>query len=692
MNDKADISSHAGEHGHGCGGSMPSDCHADPDGKQKRYAIIGVLLTVPLVAFAMAGSVFVTLFGPGVGPVMMYGQWALATLLVFWIGWPFLTKGLGGGATNMFTLISIGVLAAYGYSTIGVLFPDLFPPPARGSDGKVGLYFEAAGVIITLVLWGQILESGARRQTDRALRALARRKNDTACRIDRTGREEIIPLGAVRIGDQLRLRPGEYVPVDGLVVSGSARIDASMISGESRWLAAKKGVVVRAGTINLGGSIVVEAHQVGEQTLLARVVRLAEQARSSRPSIQRLVDRVSRIFVPAVIIIAACAFIAFAAFGLISLALVAAVSVLIVACPCALGLATPVSLNVGIGRGAANGILVRDARTLEKMGKIDTVIVDKTGTLTRGEPTFHGQCTVAKADKDRCLALAGAVESYSDHPLAAPVVAKAKQRGLPMMKATNFHSGDGGVSADVGGQHVRCGNRSFVMAKASPVARGAWGECLKKARAWQRRGSGVIFISLDHCPLGVIAVFDPPRRKARDVLDALRRRGLDVVMLTGDHASVARYVGTLLGITTIQSEVLPTDKHRFVKRMQERGHVVAMVGDGINDAPALALADVSIAMGGGTDAAIESAGMTLIDNDLGALVRGYDLSRAVMRNIRQNLFFAFAYNTIAIAFAAGVLYPFFGKMLDPMVAAMAMTASSLCVIANALRLRFGTRE
>ena len=587
---------------------------------------------------------------------------------------------------NMFTLIAIGTGAAYLYSFIAISVPGMFPPSFRGMDGQVGLYFEAAAVIITLVLLGQVLELRAREQTGGAIRALLDLAPATARRMAADGSEREVPLEDVAAGDRLRVRPGDKVPVDGELMEGRSSVDESMITGEPVPVEKTKGDKVTGGTINGTGSFVMQAVRVGSDTMLARIVQMVADAQRSRAPIQKLADTVAAWFVPAVLLIAVLAFIAWAAFGpspAFAYGLIAAVSVLIIACPCALGLATPMSIMVGVGRGAGLGVLIKNAGALERMAKVDTLVVDKTGTLTLGKPKVTAVIPASGTKADDLLRLAASLERGSEHPLAAAIVKAAEEQGLKLAPSDGFEAFTGkGVRGKIDGQAVALGNRKLMDAldlDPGPLA----------GQADERRAEGetVMFVAIDGKPAGLIAVADPIKETTARALDALRNEGVRIVMLTGDNQQTAQAVAKKVGIDQVEADVLPEDKNDIVRRLQREGRIVAMAGDGVNDAPALAQADIGIAMGTGADVAVESAGVTLVKGDLGGIVRARRLSEAVMRNIKQNLVFAFGYNAIGIPIAAGILYPFTGILLSPIIAAAAMSLSSVSVIGNALRLR-----
>ncbi len=646
---------------------------------------IGVALSLPLVALAMTEHFRALL--PGGAAVWL--QLVLATPVVLWCGLPFFERGwasLVHRHLNMFTLIMLGTGIAYGYSLVAALLPGLFPASFRMPDGTVPVYFEPAAVIVTLVLLGQVLELRARAQTGGAIRALLDLTPKTARLIGDDGTEADVALELVVPGDRLRVRPGEKVPVDGVVVEGHSTIDESMITGEPLPVEKSAGDKVTGATVNSSGSFIMRADRVGSDTLLAQIVKMVAEAQRSRAPIQTLADTVSGWFVPAVVIIAGIAFVAWSVVGpppAMSFALLAAVAVLIIACPCALGLATPMSIMVGTGRGAHAGVLVKNAEALELMEKIDTLVVDKTGTLTEGKPRLVGVVAIGGVDENELLRLAASLERSSEHPLAAAIVKGAGERGLKLSEPLDFAAESGkGVVGLVDGKRVAVGNLALL------ASLGIDPEALpERAEALRQEGQGVVMVAVDGIAAGIVAVADPIKESATVALAALRDEGIRVVMLTGDSRSTAEAVGRRLGIGDIVADVLPDQKARVVRDLQAKGRFVAMAGDGINDAPALAQAQVGIAMGTGADVAMESAAVTLVKGDLQGIVRARRLSRAVMRNIRQNLFFAFVFNAAAIPIAAGVLYPAFGLLLNPMIASAAMSLSSVTVIANALRLR-----
>ncbi|MCA1454740.1 heavy metal translocating P-type ATPase [Bradyrhizobium sp. BRP22] len=646
---------------------------------------IALVLTLPVFAIEMVGHV------GGIEPVPMgWANWislVLATPVVLWAGAPFFVRGWQSVVTrnlNMFTLIAMGVGVAYVYSVVGTLAPHLFPPAFRDMHGQVAVYFEAAAVITVLVLLGQVLELRARAQTSGAIRALLGLAPKTARRITEHGDEDVA-IEAIAVGDRLRVRPGEKVPVDGAVTEGHAVLDESMVTGESMPVSKNEGDRVIGGTVNQSGGFVMRAEKIGRDTMLARIVDMVAKAQRSRAPIQRLADRVAGWFVPAVIVVAVLAFAAWAVFGpepRFTFGLVAAVTVLIIACPCALGLATPMSIMVGVGRGAHSGILIRNAEALERMESIDTLVLDKTGTLTEGKPKVVGVIASKEFDETELLRLAASVERGSEHPLALAILNAAKECNLALADVSGFTSPSGkGAIGTIEGRQVALGN-AMLMGELK-IATSALDAAAETAR---QDGATAIYVAVDGHVAGVIAIADPIKPSARDALAALRGDGLRVVMLTGDNATTARAVAKRLGIDEVEAGVLPERKSEVVQRLRGEGRNVAMVGDGVNDAPALAAADVGVAMGGGTDVAIESAGVTLLTGDLRGLVRARRLSVTTMRNIRQNLMFAFVYNAAGVPIAAGVLYPVFGILLSPIIAAAAMALSSVSVIGNALRL------
>jgi P-type Cu+ transporter len=627
------------------------------------------------------------------GTALNWVQLLLATPVVLWGGAPFFQRGwasIVNNALNMFTLIAIGTGAAYVYSVIATMMPEILPAAFRRPDGTVAVYFEAAAVITVLVLLGQVLELRARSQTSSAIRSLLRLAPDRVRRMRADGSEEEIPLDQVQVGDRLRVRPGERVPVDGMVVDGNTSVDESMITGESIPVAKEIGSAVTGGTMNGTGSVLMQAQRVGRDTLLARIVQMVSDAQRSRAPIQRVADVAAGYFVPLVVFVAVLTAIAWAVWGpepKLAYALVNAVAVLIIACPCALGLATPMSIMVGTGRGATTGVLVKKAEALEVLGKVDTIVFDKTGTLTEGKPALMTiRPTPSWTDQD-LLRLAASLEQGSEHPLAGAIVAGGRSRGVGLTAATQFQSTTGkGVSGVVDNRSVAVGTASFLRETVGVVG-GELKEFEQEAERLRQQGQTVVFVAIDGKAAGLLGVADPIKQSTEEAVRMLQADGLRLVMLTGDHQQTANAVGTQLGLNDVIAGVLPNQKGDVVTRLKAEGRVVAMAGDGVNDAPALALADVGIAMGTGADVAIESAGITLVKGDLRALVRARRLSKATMRNIRQNLFFAFVYNMIGVPIAAGVLYPVFGILLSPMIASTAMTFSSVSVISNALRLR-----
>jgi P-type Cu+ transporter len=627
------------------------------------------------------------------GSVRNWVQWLLATPVVLWGGWPFFQRGWSSvvnRAPNMFTLIAMGTGAAYGYSTLATVAPTLLPSSFRLHDGSIAVYFEAAAIITLLVLLGQVLELKARSQTSSAIRALLRLAPKTARLIMPGGQEEDVPLEHIRVGHRLRVRPGERVPVDGMVQEGTTAVDESMITGESIPVEKSVGIRVTGGTINGTGGVVMVAERVGRDTMLARIVQMVSEAQRSRAPIQRLADVTAAYFVPLVVTAALITAVAWAIWGpepKLAYALVNAVAVLIIACPCALGLATPMSIMVGTGRGATVGVLVKKAEALEVFGKIDTLVIDKTGTLTEGKPKLLSVLVVPPWSEVDLVRFAASLERSSEHPLASAVVAGAEGRGIACVPVEQFRSVTGkGVMGMVAGRRVAIGTAAFMRNEVR-VSSQSLTQLDNEVASLRREGQTILFVSIDEQVAGVLGVADPIKASTRDAVQALKAEGIHVVMVTGDHRDTADAVARQLGIEEVMAEVLPDQKGQIVARLKSQGRVVAMAGDGINDAPALALADVGIAMGTGTDTAIESAGMTLVKGDLRGLLRARRLSQATMRNIRQNLLFAFLYNVIGVPIAAGALYPVWGVLLSPMIASAAMTFSSVSVISNALRLR-----
>jgi len=648
---------------------------------------IGLVLAAPVVALDMGGHLLDMSW-----LALQASNWtqlALATPVVLWAGWPFFVRAhasIRNRSLNMFTLIAMGTGVAWTYSVVATLAPGVFPSAFRGHDGAAPVYFEAAAVITVLVLLGQVLELRARERTGGAIRALLDLSPKTARKIFADGGEHDIGLAEVAVGDRLRVRPGEKIPVDGALIEGASAVDESMVTGESMPVAKQVGAKLIGGAINGTGGFVMRAERVGRDTVLAQIVDMVAKAQRSRAPVQRLADRVSGWFVPFVIAVAALAFLAWSLFGpepRFGFGLVAAVSVLIIACPCALGLATPMSIMVGVGRGARSGVLIKSAEALERFEKVDTLVVDKTGTLTEGRPRVVAVATAPGFAPDELLRLAASLERSSEHPLATAILAAAKERGLELVEASEFDSPSGkGVLGKIEGRALAIGNQRFLDERgvdAGPLA--------AEAEAQRREGATAVFVAVDGRAAGVIAVADPIKATTPDAVRELLAHGVRVVMLTGDNRTTAEAVAAKLGIEEVEAEILPDRKAEIVARLRREGRVVAMAGDGVNDAPALAAADVGVAMGTGTDVAMESAGVTLLKGDLQGLVRARRLSAATMGNIRQNLFFAFVYNAVGVPIAAGVLYPFFGLLLSPVIAAAAMALSSVSVIGNALRLR-----
>ena len=646
-------------------------------------------MTAPVLALMVSdflpGQPLQHLFPPG---VLNWVELALATPVVLWGGWPFFVRGWASVVNrhlNMFTLIAMGVGAAYVYSVAATLAPGLFPDSFRMA-GEVAVYFEPAAVIVVLVLLGQVLELRARSRTSEAIRNLLRLAPKTARRVGADGVEQDVPLEQIHVGDRLRVRPGESIPVDGLVIEGQSAVDESMVTGEPMPVEKTSGTTVTGGTVNATGTFVMKAERVGSDTLLARIVRMVSEAQRSRAPIQRLADTVAGWFVPAVIAVAVVTFMVWAAYGpepRLAHALVNAVAVLIIACPCALGLATPMSIMVGTGRGAEAGVLFRSAEALEILEKVTTLVVDKTGTLTEGKPRLVTIVTAGSVSETELLRLVASLESVSEHPLASAIVAGARERGVAPAPVSNFQSVTGkGVTGTVEGRQVTIGNAAQMDDLRIDI-----GALRARADELRDQGQTVMFAAVDEVAAGLIGVADPVKETARGAIDDLRREGVRVVMVTGDNRRTADAVAKQFGIDRVEADVLPDRKAGIVRELQQSGERVAMAGDGINDAPALAQADVGIAMGTGTDVAIESAGVTLVRGDIRGIVRARRLSEATMRNIRQNLFFAFLYNVLGVPIAAGALYPFFGVLLSPMIASAAMTFSSVSVIGNALRLR-----
>ncbi len=651
---------------------------------------VSALLAFPLFILAMVADLMPALLPDGLSfSLLQWVMFALATPVVLWGGWPFFVRGYQSVKTwnlNMFTLIALGVGASWLYSMVALLFPALFPVQMQMEGGLVDVYFEAAAVIVALVLLGQVLELRARSQTNTAIQALLSLAPNTARIVRADGKEEDIPLEDVKVGDILRIRPGDKVPVDGIVTEGESNIDESMVTGEPIAVAKKSGDSVIGATVNTTGSLLVKAQKVGADTLLSQIVQMVASAQRSRAPIQKLADVVSGYFVPLVVLVAVLAFIGWYYWGpepRLAYAVVSAVSVLIIACPCALGLATPVSIMVGTGKGASMGVLIKNAEALEVLEKVDTLVVDKTGTLTEGAPKLVTIEVEEGVDKDRFLSLVASLEQSSEHPLAEAIVAGAKERGLALFKTKSFQSFTGaGVKGEVDGVEVAIGNRTLFDDLSIMI-----GEKIAQADSYRQEGQTVMLVALDGKSAGIIGVMDPIKESTQSAIKQLHAEGIKIVMLTGDNETTAKAVAKKLDIDQVQAEVSPKEKSIVVSKLQKEGKIVAMAGDGVNDAPALANSHVGIAMGTGTDVAMESAGVTLVKGDLTGIARAIKLSRATMKNIRQNLFFAFVYNAIGVPIAAGVLYPVFGILLSPVIAAAAMSFSSVSVISNSLRLR-----
>lgn len=651
---------------------------------------VSVILSVPIVIIAMSHLIqsdyLKNLFA---SKVFQYVELVLATPVVLWCGWPFFVrayKSVVNKSLNMFTLIGLGVAVAYIYSLIAALFPEIFPPSFRGLGGKVGVYFEAAAVIVTLILLGQVLELKARSQTSSAIKALLGLAPKTAILVKEDGTEEEIPLEHVGPGNRLRVRPGEKVPVDGIIIKGATSVDESMITGEPIPAEKNPGDKVIGATVNGTGSLIIEAERVGAETLLAQIVHMVSEAQRSRAPIQSLADKVSGYFVPIVVLISIITFIVWSIFGpspAMVYAIINAVAVLIIACPCALGLATPMSIMVATGKGATLGVLFKNAEAIEKLREVDTIVVDKTGTLTLGKPKLVSVRTANTFTDKELLKYAASIEKGSEHPLATAIVEGADERGVGVEEAGQFESITGkGVKGMVSGRRVALGNQKLMDDLGINLE-----GLLDEAKKLRSEGQTVMFISIDNKPAGFVGVADPIKKTTPRAVSSFHDEGIRVVMLTGDEQVTAKSVADKLGIDEVISGVLPDQKAQKISELQSEGHIVAMAGDGINDAPALAKAEVGIAMGTGTDVAMESAGVTLVKGDLNGIVRAIKLSRYTMRNIKENLFFAFIYNALGVPIAAGVLYPFFGILLSPIIAAAAMSFSSVSVIANALRLK-----
>lgn len=646
---------------------------------------VGLLLTFPILFLTMVGPLFSFSFST---PMSVWIQAALATPIVLWGGWPFFTRGYSSIINrnlNMFTLISIGVGAAYLYSMIAAFWPSIFPPSFQEKGNQIPVYFEAASVITVLVLLGQVLELRARDRTSHAIRALLNLAPKTARIILADKSEKDIPLEEVKKGDTLRVRPGEKVPTDGIVLEGSSSIDESMITGEPFPVSKHIGDKITGATLNGNGSFIMRAERVGSETLLSRIIQMVSDAQRSRAPIQKLADLVSSYFVPAVVAIAIFTFIVWGLMGpspALAHALINAVAVLIIACPCALGLATPMSIMVGVGQGARSGILIKNAEALELMSKVDTVVVDKTGTLTEGKPKLTTILSFGEKNEDEVLLLAASLEISSEHPLGTPIVSRAKEKSLSLLPVEDFKSMTGkGVIGKIAGKTIAVGNQKLCSDLKIDLSIAS-----EKTESLRQQGQTVLYLAIDEKLAGVLAVSDVIKTSTKEAIEMLHKEGIRIVMVTGDNKTTASAVGQALGIDEIEAEVLPENKNKIIKDLQAEGRIVAMAGDGINDAPALAQANVGIAMGTGTDIAIESAGITLVKGDLRGIARARKLSHATMRNIKQNLWFAFIYNTLGVPIAAGVLYPVFGLLLSPIIASAAMTLSSVSVIMNSLRL------
>ncbi len=680
-----------------CGMALEPEGIADMEGTSPelkdmtRRFVIGAVLAIPIFLLEMGSHLRLLKMDHFVSmAALLWIQFALATPIVLCCAWPFFQRAWASilnRSLNMFTLIALGVGASYLYSLLATFAPGLFPEGLRLAGGLIPVYYEAAAVVTVLVLLGQVLELRAREKTGGAIRALLNLAPKTARRIGADGKDDEVPLGQIHVGDRLRVRPGEAVPVDGSVTDGTSSVDESMVTGESMPVEKAPGVKVIGGTINGTGALIVAAEKVGADTVLSRIVHMVAEAQRSRAPIQRLVDVVAAWFVPAVM---AAALLSFAAWMIwapapaLGVAVVAAVSVLIIACPCALGLATPMSIMVGVGKGASAGVLIKNAEALERFEKVDTLVVDKTGTLTEGRPRVTAVVAAAGFDESAVLSFGASLEKSSEHPLAAAILAATWDRKIALQEVANFASVTGkGVTGTIGGRRVIVGNAALLKDHGVASA-----DLETRAEALRIDGATAVFVAVDGEPAGIIAVADPIKATTMAALDALRSDGIRIVMLTGDNRTTAQAVAARLGITEVEADVLPEQKNAIVRRLKSEGRVVAMAGDGVNDAPALAEADVGIAMGTGTDVAMQSAGLTLVKGDLAGIARGRALSRATMRNIRENLVLAFVYNVVGIPVAAGVLYPTFGLLSSPIIAAAAMSLSSVSVIGNALRLRF----
>ncbi|CZG06650.1 copper-translocating P-type ATPase [Legionella pneumophila serogroup 1] len=667
--------------------SITTEEGASPEYLDMRWRFwVGLVLTFPIVVLEMGAHGFGHFISANISN---WVQLLLATPVVLWGGWPFFVRGWHSLKThqlNMFTLIAMGIGVAWAYSVVAVLFPGIFPLAFRSQFGTVAVYFEAAAVITTLVLLGQVLELKAREQTGSAIRALLKLAPESAHRIKEDGSEEEVSLDKVHVGDKLRVRPGEKIPVDGEVLEGRSFIDESMVTGEPIPVTKEAGAKVIGATINQTGSFIMKAMHVGSDTMLARIVQMVSEAQRSRAPIQRLADTVSGWFVPAVILVAVLSFILWALFGpqpAFSYGLIAAVSVLIIACPCALGLATPMSIMVGVGKGAQSGVLIKNAESLERMEKVNTLVVDKTGTLTEGRPKLTRIVTDDEFDEEAILTFAASIEHQSEHPLATAIVMAAKEKQLSLGTVEDFEAPTGkGVIGKVNGHRIAVGNARLMQEYGSDKL-----ALFEKADELRSKGASVMFMAVDGKTVALLVVEDPIKSTTPETIRELQQSGIEMVMLTGDSKKTAEAVAGTLGIKKVVAEIMPEDKSRIVSELRDKGLVVAMAGDGVNDAPALAKADIGIAMGTGTDVAIESAGITLLHGDLRGIVKARRLSEMTMSNIRQNLFFAFIYNVLGVPLAAGVLYPLTGLLLSPIIAAAAMALSSVSVIVNALRLR-----
>ena len=678
-----------------CGMALePISVHIEEDNTEltqmSRRFWVGALLALPVLIIAMLLDMAPGVMPAGISTHSWYWlEFVLATPVVLWGGWPFFVRAVQSVRTmnlNMFTLIGLGVSVAWSYSIIALLFPGLFPDTMQHADGSVAVYFEAAAVITVLVLLGQVLELKARSQTNTAIKLLLGLAPKTARLVTDDGEEKDIALDQVQSGDTLRVRPGEKVPVDGIVLEGSSNIDESMVTGEPMPVSKTQDDRLIGATVNTTGTLLMQAQRVGQDTLLSQIVNMVAEAQRSRAPVQKLVDKVAAWFVPAVVLVAVITLFSWFIWGpepKLSHAIINAVAVLIIACPCALGLATPMSIMVGTGRGASMGVLIKNAEALEAMEQIDTLVVDKTGTLTEGKPKLVEVATVNDFNQDELLQLAASLEQGSEHPLGAAIVEGAKEKGLSLSKPDEFDSVTGqGIQGRVNGRRISLGNIALFEHQGIDAT-----ALQQQAEDLRKQGQTVMLVAIDGRAAGLVSVADPIKETSREAIDALHREGIKIVMLTGDNKVTAQAVAAKLNIDDVQADVQPEQKSEAVKKLQSQGDRVAMAGDGINDAPALAQATIGIAMGSGTDVAMESAGITLVRGDLRGIVQALRLSRATMRNIRQNLFFAFIYNSMGVPIAAGVLYPFFGLLLSPMIAAAAMSLSSVSVIANALRLR-----